>query len=475
VTARAALALAAALLTLAPRTSSPAAPPAGIAIEPAGESLARLDSLQAIVREEEERVRHSPGLESGWTRLARAWFQVGDQAKAAKCLERARNVGGREFDTVLLSGRIARTEGRMAEAIDGLERAARMRPEDWEAHEDLGLAYYQAGRDADAADQWERARTLPGSGSPDRSGWIEALRKAGDGAYQVSGRGRERLRFVAQPLHGPLVVPVRINGRGPFLLRVDAGSPEVVLHQSLARELGLGIFPGARSEGAAGTAGVTLDYAAADSLALGATTVRRLPVAISTDARLARPGEPRGLLGFEVLRRFRFCIDLRDSTLWLDPALPIGAPADSVRPEWAPAGAHVHRLPVLLRGTHLLIAYGRLNQGPERPFLLDATGTGTAFSAPISTLAESGVTLDSARVVTGVTGAGSLHVILFPITRLCVADACQDSLTGTYGAFAPRLEQNPSFRLAGIVSGAFLTRFRIGVDADRREIWLVEP
>lgn len=472
-TARAALALAAAFLTVAPptaRSSSPAATPAGAAIEAPGEALARLDSLQAIVREEEDRVRHSPGLESGWTRLARAWFQVGDQARAAKCLERARNVGGREFDTVLLSGRIARTEGRMAEAIDGLERAARMRPDDWEVHEDLGLAYYQAGRDADAADQWERARRLPGSGSPDRSGWIEALRKAGDGAYQVGGRGRERLRFVAQPLRGPLAVPVRINGRGPFLLRIDAGSPEVVLHQSLARELGLGIFPGARS-----AAGVTLDYAAADSLTLGATTVRRLPVAISTDPRLARPGEPRGLLGFEVLRRFRFCIDLRDSTLWLDPALPLGTPADSVRPEWAPAGARVHRLPVLLRGTHLLIAYGRLNQGPERPFLLDATGTGTAFSAPISTLAESGITLDSARVVSGVTGAGSVQLIPFPIARLCVADACQDSLAGTYGAFAPRLEQNPSFRLAGIVSGGFLNRYRIGVDADRREVWLVEP
>lgn len=472
---RATLVLAAAFLAVAPPklSESPPAPmPTGAAIEPAAEALARLDSLQAIVHAEEDRVRHSPGLESGWTRLARAWFQVGDQAKAAKCLERARTVGGREFDTVLLSGRIARTEGRVPEAIDWLERAARQRPEDWEVHEDLGLAYYQAGRDADAANQWERARRLPGTGSPDRSGWIEALRKAGDGAYQVSGRGRERLRFVAQPLRGPLVVPVRINGRGPFLLRIDAGSPEVVLHQGLARELGLGIFPGARGD--AGATGVTLDYAAADSLTLGATTVRRLPVAISADLRLARPGEPRGLLGLEVLRRFRFCIDLGDSTLWLDPALPAGSPADSARPEWAPAGARVHRLPVLLRGTHLLIAYGRLNQGPERPFLLDATGTGTAFSAPISTLAESGITLDPARVSTGVSGGG-MHIVRFPITRLCVADACRDSLEGAYGAFAPRLEQNPSFRLAGIVSGGFLTRYRIGVDVDRREVWLVEP
>ena len=482
-TARAALVLAAWLAVASPpaRAAAPAAapPPTAPAIAPAAAAaesaaaLARLDSLQAIVLEEEGRVRHSPGVESGWTRLARAWFQVGDHPKAAKCLERARTVGGIEFDTFLLSGRVARTEGRVPEAIDWLERAARMRPDDWEVHEDLGLAYYQAGRDADAADQWERARGLPGSGSPDRTGWTDALRKAGDGAYQVSGRGRERLRFVAQPLRGPLVVPVRINGRGPFPLRLDVGSPEVVLHQSLARELGMSVLPGARSGASAGGSGVALDYAVADSLALGATTIRRLPVAISDDARLAAGA--RGLLGLEVLRRFRFCIDLRDSTLWLDPALPFGTPADSVRPEWAPAGARVHRVPVLLRGTHLLVAYGRLNTGPDRPFLLDPTGTGTAFSAPMATLAESGITLDSARAVTGVTGAGLMKVSLFPITRLCVADACLDSLQGTYGSFPPRLELNPTFRLAGIVSGSFLTRYRVGFDVDRREVWLVEP
>jgi len=463
--------LAAALLVVAPRSARAAGAAIGPpSARPAEVALARLDSLQSIVRDEELRVRRSPGLESGWTRLARAWFQVGDQAKAAKCVERARNVGGREFDTALLSGRIARSEGRLAEGIEWLERAARMRPADWEALEDLGLTLYQAGRLADAADDWQRARAQPGSGSPDRTGWIDAMRKAGDHAYEVSGRGRERLRFVPQPLRGPLVVSAWIQGHGPYLLRIDAGSPEVVLHQGLARELSLDILPGGRSG-----AGVALDYAVVDSLRLGETTLRRMPVAVSADPRLARPGEPRGLLGFEALRRFRFCIDLGDSTLWLDPALPMGSAADSARPEWAPAGARLHRVPVLLRGTHLLIAYGRLNAGPERPFLLDATGTGTAFAGPVSTLAESGITLDSTRAMTGTSAAGSVPLIAFPIARLCVADACLDSLEGAYGGFPPRLEQNPSFRLAGIVSGGFLARYRIGVDADRREVWLVEP
>jgi hypothetical protein len=447
----------------------------GVAIETPAGALARLDSLQALVRAEEARVRSSPGLESGWTRLARAWFQVGDHSRAAKCLERARSVGGREFDTALLSGRLARSEGHLAEAIEWLERAARMRPDDWEAREDLGLALYLDGQDRSAAEQWTRARALPNSGSPDRAGLIDVLRRVGERPYEMSGRGRERLRFVPQSTRGPLVVPVRVNGRGPFLLRVDAGSPEVVLHESLARELGLGIVPGARSGSPAAASGVGLDYAVVDSLTLGATTLHRMPVAVTSDPRLTGDGGPRGLLGFEALRRFRFCIDVGDSTLWLDPPSVAGTPTDSAPPEWAPAGARVHRVPVLLRGTHLLIATGRINDAPPRPFLLDAGGTGVAFAGPMSTIAEAGITLDSTRVLAGTSSAGSTHFIAFPIARLCVADVCLDSLEGAYGTFPLRLEQNPNFRLAGIVSGGFLTRYRMGVDAARREVWLVEP
>ena len=98
----------------------------GACIRTIERALARLDSLQAIVRDEEERVRGGLGLEANWTRLARAWFQVGDHAKAAKCVERARTVGGKEFETALLSGRIARSEGRFDEAIESRRQAHRI-------------------------------------------------------------------------------------------------------------------------------------------------------------------------------------------------------------------------------------------------------------------------------------------------------------------------------------------------------------
>ncbi|MEK7329977.1 MAG: aspartyl protease family protein, partial [Candidatus Eisenbacteria bacterium] len=450
-------------------------PPPRVAFEPPAVALARLDSLQGIVRAEESRVRTALGIEANWDRLARAWFQVGDHARAAKCLERARSIGAREFDTALLSGRVARSEGRFAEAVEWLERAARMRPDDWEAHEDLGLALYLAGRLPEAADHWERARALPGSGAPARTGLLETMRLVGDHPYRVSGRGRERLRFVPETARGALVVPVRVNGRGPFLFRIDTGSPEVVLGRSLAQELGLETLAGGEAGAFVGERPVRFDYAALDSLTLGETTLHRLPVAVSDHPGLGGTQGVRGTLGFEALRRFRFCLDLPDSALWVEPPGSPGAAADTARPAWAPPGAVAHRVPVLLRGTHLLVVYGHVNGGPERPFLLDTGGPGIGLAAPTSTLAEAGIGVDTTQAHTGSSAAGPVGYFRFPVARLCVGGACRDSLAGVYGIFPARLELNPNFRLAGLVSNGFLSRYRLGVDLSRREVWLVEP
>lgn len=448
--------------------------PGRVTVEPAYIALARLDSLQSIVRAEEVKVRTKLGSEASWDRLARAWFQVGDHAKAVKCLERARNMGGREFDTILLTGRVARSEARFAEAVDWLERAVRMRPEDWEAQEDLGLALYLAGRMPAAADHWALARALPGSGAPARTGLLEVMIRVGDQPYRVTGRGRERLHFAPGGPRGAMVVPVRANGRGPFLFRIDAGSPEVVVGRSLARELGLDIVAGGETGASVGERPVAFDYAALDSLGLGATTLHRMPVAVSEHPGLGDARGVRGTLGFEALRRFRFCLDIPDSTLWLEP-LTAGAAPDTARPAWAPAGAVAHRVPVLLRGTHLLVVYGHVNQGPERPFLLDTGGPGLGLSAPASTIAEGGITMDTTETHTGSSAAGPVSYLQFNVGRLCVGDACRDSLTGAYGIFPPRLELNPNFRLAGMVSNGFLSRYRIGVDLANRQVWLVEP
>lgn len=61
---------------------------------------------------------------------------------------------------LLAEGRQAQLQGRLADATDALEAAARARPDDADILLELGLTYYAAGRLDDAARVLDRARTL---------------------------------------------------------------------------------------------------------------------------------------------------------------------------------------------------------------------------------------------------------------------------------------------------------------------------
>jgi hypothetical protein len=78
-------------------------------------------------------------------------------------------------------------------------------------------------------------------------------------------------------------------------------------------------------------------------------------------------------------------------------------------------------------------------------------------------------------VQTGSTGAGPVGYYRFEVPMLCIAGVCRDSLPGSYGIFPPRLERNPNFRIAGMVLSEFWSRYRVGIDLARCEMWLVEP
>ena len=441
-----------------------------------GAALARLDSLMRQVSLEEARTRRSPRAEGSWARLARAWFQVGDHERAAAALEHARSLGAIHFETLLLLGRAARSEMRFPAAVEWLRRAARARPEDWEVREDLGLSLYLAGDLAGAADQWERASALAGSLSPERSPLIAALRQVAPGAYRISGAGHQRLPFVPYRRRLP-AIEVTVNGRGPYLFQIGGGVSEVVIGLPLARELGLTMVAGGRAEGLEPESRAALEYAILDSLGLGETTVHRLPCGVSRNPALGgTPGDPAssgreasGILGFEVLRRFRFCLDHPGGALWLSPANDRG-PAP-----WVKREDRIHELRAWLRGTHLIHAEARLGAGPPRPWVLETTGPGIGFTAPTSTLVESAVEVDTSRVLTGVSSEGEVGYYRVRPAPLCVGAACGDSISGAYGLFPPTLELNPNFRAAGIVSQGFLARYRYEVHVAQGAIRLIEP
>lgn len=124
----------------------------------------------------------------------------------------------------------------------------------------------------------------------------------------------------AGPGGAALVVPVRINGRGPVDLILDTGATLTCVDTALAREFALprqrailGTAVGVRGAG-------RVRLHAVDSLQIGAAVVRGLSVCAMDLQGLRIVGrDVRGLLGLNVLRSFRVTVDFEREVLRLAP------------------------------------------------------------------------------------------------------------------------------------------------------------
>jgi tetratricopeptide (TPR) repeat protein len=451
------------------RTGSLRAEAAAPAIEDSTAAIARLDTLQKAIADAEQAVEADPKNWVPWTRLARAWFATGNHARGKQALEQALvKGGGREFEPLLLLGRAHCTEAHFPDAERVLRRALRVQPGSAEAHEALGLALYLEGQYAAAVAEWRLAASLPGASPEAPAGWLTVLERASQGAYAVIGPAQSRVPFLKRGgtsnTRTTPSVEVRIHGRGPWAMQIGTANAELVIGRALANELKLAVVPG-------GAASPALDYAILDSLRLGAFTIRRVPCAISDDARFAERGVS-GAIGLELLRRFRFCLDYPDRALVLE-ARP--SAADTTRPSWVRPGDVAHEVPLLIQGTHRILAEGSIANAPKHPILIEPGLPGVGFAAARSALAEAQVPMTGIAPLTGRLGGAPVSYTPLPATKVCVGPACVDDLTGVYGVFPEALERNPDFRIAALVSDGFLSRYRYGVDLNGGRIWLIEP
>jgi hypothetical protein len=136
-------------------------------------------------------------------------------------------------------------------------------------------------------------------------------------------------RFVQRAL---IVIPVRINHKGPFDFMVDTGSQVTVVDPSLAAELGL------KPQGKVGlitvASHVQASLTALDTLEAASHTVEK-PLAIVQDLEPIQAADPRirGILGENFLAHFDLLIDYAHKLLCLDET---GAMRESVRGERIP-------------------------------------------------------------------------------------------------------------------------------------------
>src|SRR6202140_4370527 len=130
-----------------------------------------------------------------------------------------------------------------------------------------------------------------------------------------SAKAKFRLAGGAQPL---ILLPVQVNGGGPFDFILDTGAGTSLLSSDLAKQLGVKIIGSKEGQSAGGKVSVSL--AKVDSLAVGKAKLDDVDVGIVDLGQIGKTIGARidGDLGHNFLKYFRITIDYRDCEIRFD-------------------------------------------------------------------------------------------------------------------------------------------------------------
>jgi hypothetical protein len=286
---------------------------------------------------------------------------------------------------------------------------------------------------------------------------------AGRRPYDLEGPEVVRLPFVrTDPLP---ILTARVNGGAEARFLLDTGGAELILDAPFARAAAIPTFGGQRSYFGGGKSARVIQ-GTTESLTLGDLTIRNLPVHVMNLGPIGPMlGEPglAGIVGTCLLYRFLATIDYPGEALMLRRKARLGPPS-----------AGVIDIPLLMADDHIMLAEGRLNDGPSTLFFVDSGLGGGAFTCPASTLKEAGIVRGSTAGGEGSGGGGAMKVWPFDVAALSLGEARREGLQGIAGPFPPQLEWEYGFRIGGLVSHGFLGAYAVTFDFERMIIRL-EP
>lgn len=181
-------------------------PDDGRSLHNAGLILASLDRLDEALRDLDAAALLDPDLPAVFSSLGAVQSRLGrDDAAQASFHEALRRAGDPiDRHTALYNlGSLSLSRRRVSEAIEWLERARDVLPDEPDGRYQLGLAYLEAGRPAEAAAQLERVIALaPGVHEALRD---LALARLSDGDAEAAVVAAERARAAGVPLPPELV------------------------------------------------------------------------------------------------------------------------------------------------------------------------------------------------------------------------------------------------------------------------------
>jgi predicted aspartyl protease len=265
----------------------------------------------------------------------------------------------------------------------------------------------------------------------------------------ISARVKFRLPGGAQPL---ILVPVHVNGEGPFEFILDTGAGTSLLSPELAKQLGAEILASKNGQTAGGSVSVSL--AKVKSLAVGEAKLEDAEVGIVDLAQVGKTigAKIDGDLGYNFLKDFRITIDYGECEIRFDD------------PKRAERFGNLAKTEVPMRLASpakplLLVEVQANGRGPFQ-FAID---TGTSTTAITPELAKQ-LGVVSSPIGAATTGGAPVNVTAGILKSFQLGGAKIDNMEVVMADFFPMLSQAVGAKLDGIVGYNFLRNYKVVLD-----------
>jgi predicted aspartyl protease len=264
-----------------------------------------------------------------------------------------------------------------------------------------------------------------------------------------NAKAKFRLAGGAQPL---ILLPVKVNDRGPFDFILDTGAGTSLLSSELSQKLEVKVIGSKEGQSAGGKVAVSL--AKVDSLAVGEAKLDDVDVGIVDLSQVGKTigAKIDGDLGYNFLKHFRITINYSTCEIRLDDPKRVETFGRSAKTE-VPIRLANPAKPLILVDIH---ANGR---GPFQ-FAID-TGTSTTAITP-ELAKELGVA--STPIGRGTTAGAFVDVTAGKLKTFQVGGAKIDNTEVVVADFFTMLSNAIGVKLDGIVGYNFLRNYQVVID-----------
>jgi predicted aspartyl protease len=276
-----------------------------------------------------------------------------------------------------------------------------------------------------------------------------------------SARVKFRLAGGAQPL---ILLPVEVDGEGPFEFILDTGAGTSLLSSELGEKLRVRVVGSKQGQSAGGAVSVSL--AKVTSLAVGAAKLEDMDVGL---VDLSHIGETIGAridgdLGYNFLKHFRITLDYRNNEMRLD---------DPKRFELAGMSSAVTEVAMRLASPAKPLILVDVYANGRGPFQF-AIDTGTSTTAITPELAKQlGIT--SSPIGPATTGGAQVNVTAGILPSFQVGGARIEQMTVVVADFFTMLSKAAGAKLDGIVGYNFLRNYKVALDYPNETLSLFNP